>query len=179
MSATTQGTTSARSPFPIPVWTTSSDDDLDVRSAHAMPSPDPIRCQPWCEANNGHPNQRLREDQCCFGVEHRVPLSQEPAEHIGNGSSQQQYLTTYLMRLADDTASRVFIGYNEVPGRAATVDEARRFAMAILALAGQLELQEAVSGNSGPGQRGRGSGIAGRTKYPVTSSTTSAGPPLT
>jgi hypothetical protein len=76
----------------------------------------------------------LREDQCCFGLEHRVPLSSEPTELIGNGSTQQQYLNTYLMRLADDTASRVFIGYNEAPGRSATLEEARRFALAILAL---------------------------------------------
>ena len=38
------------------------------------------------------------------------------------------------MRLADDSAPRVFIGYNEAPGRPATMDEARRFALEILAL---------------------------------------------
>lgn len=139
MSVTRQRVASTSSSFPVPVWITSSDDDFDVRS-RALPSPEPISCQPWCEANNGHPNQRLREDQCCFGVEHRVSLSQEPAEIIGHGSSQQQYLNTYLMRLADDTASRVFIGYNEAPGRTATPDEARRFAVAILALADGLAL---------------------------------------
>jgi hypothetical protein len=112
----------------------SPEDDGDVVTARALPSPAPITCQPWCQANDGHPNQRLREDQCCFGLEHRVPLSSEPTELIGNGSTQQQYLNTYLMRLADDTASRVFIGYNEAPGRSATLEEARRFALAILAL---------------------------------------------
>jgi len=76
----------------------------------------------------------LREDQCCFGPEHRVPLSREPDELFGEASTEQQYLNTYLMRLADDSAPRVFIGYNEAPGRPATMDEARRFALEILAL---------------------------------------------
>ncbi len=134
MSASTQADTSTNSPFPVRAWTVSPEDDGDVATARALPSPAPITCQPWCQANDGHPNQRLREDQCCFGLEHRVPLSSEPTELIGNGSTQQQYLNTYLMRLADDTASRVFIGYNEAPGRSATLEEARRFALAILAL---------------------------------------------
>jgi hypothetical protein len=99
----------------------------------------PIICQPWCEDNNGHPDQRLREDQCCFGREHRVPLSNAPTEHVGNASTEQQYLNTYLMRPADDVQPRVFIGYNEAPGRAATVDEARQFAVEILTLVASLE----------------------------------------
>jgi hypothetical protein len=111
-------------------------------TTHTFPSQSlkPITCQPWCEASDGHPNQRLREDQCCFGPEHRVPLSDEPAELVGEGSTEQQYLNTYLMRLADDRAPRVFIGYNEAPGRPATVDEARRFAHEILALVNGLDL---------------------------------------
>ena len=82
---------------------------------------------------------RLREDQCCLGLEHRVALSHEPTELFGEGSTEQQYLNTYLMRLADDKEPRVFIGYNEAPGRPATVNEARRFAQEILALISQLE----------------------------------------
>jgi len=100
---------------------------------------EPIICQPWCETGGGHPNQRLREDQCCFGPEHRVPLSEEPDERFGEASSEQQYLNTYLMRVADDTAPRVFIGYNEAPGRPATPEEARRFALEILALVDSLQ----------------------------------------
>jgi len=41
--------------------------------------------------------------------------------------------------LADDTAPRVFIGYNEAPGRPATLDEAWRFALEILTLVDGLE----------------------------------------
>jgi hypothetical protein len=74
-----------------------------------------------------------------LGREHRVPLSNEPSELIGNASTQQQYLSTYLMRPADDSASRVFIGYNEAPGRAATLEEARQFAQVILELADGLD----------------------------------------
>jgi len=111
-------------------------------TTHTLPSQSltPITCQPWCEASDGHPNQRLREDQCCVGPEHRVPLSKEPTERVGEASTEQQYLNTYLMRLVDDTAPRVFIGYNEAPGRPATVDEARRFAHEILALVDRLEV---------------------------------------
>ncbi len=119
----------------------SSEENGDVASAspRPLPCPAPITCQPWCEAKDGHPNQRLREDQCCFGRQHRVPLLNEPMELIGDGSTEQQYLNTYLMRLADDPEPRVFIGYNEAPGRPASVQEARRFARAILALVDGLD----------------------------------------
>jgi hypothetical protein len=105
-------------------------------TTYTFPSPtlEPITCQPWCEARDGHPNERLREDQCCIGREHRVALSNEPMDQLGDASTEQQYLSTYLMQLADDPAPRVFIGYNDAPGRPATLDEARRFAQAILVL---------------------------------------------
>jgi hypothetical protein len=83
---------------------------------------------------------RFREDQCCIGLEHRVALTHEPTELFGEGSTEQQYLNTYLIRLADDKDPRVFIGYNEAPGRPATPDEARQFAHEILALVSQLEV---------------------------------------
>jgi len=150
MSASTTPSTSPASQFPVPVWSGNPDDGI-VMTARALPSPAPITCQPWCEANNGHPGQRLREDQCCFGLEHRVPLSNEPIELIGNASSEQQYLSTYLMRPADDSASRVFIGYNEVPGRAATLEEARKFAHAILALADGIEVRPHRAGGGPAG----------------------------
>ena len=134
MGATTQGEMPAGSPLPGPAWSASAEEGPDALAWRALPSPAPITCQPWCEAQDGHPNQRLREDQCCFGRKHRVPLSNEPVELIGHGSTQQQYLSTYLLRPADDTASRVFIGYNEAPGRTASLAEARRFALEILAL---------------------------------------------
>jgi hypothetical protein len=41
--------------------------------------------------------------------------------------------------VADDAAPKVFIGYNEAPGRAATPEEARRFAHEILVLVDRLE----------------------------------------
>jgi hypothetical protein len=140
MGATTRAKRATTSPFPIPTWAASSDDDSDILTGRPLPSPAPITCQSWCEANNGHPHQRFRADQCCFGLEYRVSLSNEPTELIGDGSSQQQYLRTYLVRLADDTASRVFIGYNEVPGRSATLDEARSYALQILALVDSIEV---------------------------------------
>ena len=87
----------------------------------------------------GHRTDLYREDQPRFGVEHRVHLSSESPMLMSDGSTEQQYLNTYLMRLADDTAPRVFIGYNEAPGRPATLDEAWRFALEILALVDGLE----------------------------------------
>jgi hypothetical protein len=140
MSASMQADTSTPSPVPVPVWATSSEEGSDVGPIRVLPSPAAITCQPWCQANDGHPNQRSREDQCCYGLEHRVPLLKEPMELIGNGSTQQQYLSTYLMRTADDTESRVLIGYNEAPGRSATLDEAQAFALEILALVNGVQL---------------------------------------
>jgi hypothetical protein len=92
-----------------------------------------ITCQPWCEHGDGHPNEKVREDQWCFGVEHRVHLSTEPEMLMSDGSKEQQHLNTYLLRQADDTAPRVFIGHDDGFGKSATLDEARRFALEILA----------------------------------------------
>ena len=100
---------------------------------------EPISCQPWCEHGDGHPHEKVREDQWCFGVEHRVHLSTEPEMLMSDGSKEQQHLNTYLLRQADDTAPRVFIGHNEAPGRLATLDEPWQFALEILALVDGLE----------------------------------------
>jgi hypothetical protein len=94
----------------------------------------PITCQPWCQAGDGHATESVREDQYCFGVEHWVQLSTESTLLMSDGSTERQYLTAYVIQQADDTAARVFIGFNEGKGMAATLDEARRFALEILTL---------------------------------------------
>jgi hypothetical protein len=100
-----------------------------------LPSPaiEPIICQPWCRHGDGHPDEKVRDDQWCLGVEHTVRLSTEPTELQSDGSSEQQHLTTYLLRQANDTGPRVFIGHGEGSGKSATLEEARRFALEILA----------------------------------------------
>jgi hypothetical protein len=92
----------------------------------ASPDLDPITCQPWCENTDGH-------HQCCSGVEHRVHLSTEPTMLMADGSTEEQHLNTHLTRRADDPATRVFIGHDDGFGKSATLDEARRFALQILA----------------------------------------------
>jgi hypothetical protein len=77
------------------------------------------------------------EDQSRFRVEHRVELSTEPTVLKGDGSRERQYLTASLEQHADDAVPRVFIGHNEGGSKAATLDEARRFAREILALVGE------------------------------------------
>jgi hypothetical protein len=104
-----------------------------MSSALASPAVGPITCQPWCQESDGHPTERGREDQRCFGVEHRVHLSTEPTTLTSDGSIVPTYLNTYLSRQADDAAPRVFIGHGEGSGKSATLDEARQFALAILA----------------------------------------------
>lgn len=100
-----------------------------------VPSPavEPITCQPWCRQGDGHPDERVHEDQWCLGVEHRVLLSTEPTELLSEGRMEQQHLTTYLLRQANDTRPRVFIGHGEGSGKSATLEEARRFALELLA----------------------------------------------
>jgi len=104
-----------------------------MTSLSPSPAVEPITCQSWCQDRDGHPTERVREDQWCFGAEHRVHLSTEPSVLMSNGETVPTYLTTYLLRQADDTAPRVFIGYDEGSGKPATLDEARRFAVEILA----------------------------------------------
>ena len=101
--------------------------------ASASPAIEPITCQPWCQNGDGHPDEKMREDQSCLGVEHRVHLSTEPTELLSDESTEQQHLTTYLLRQANDTAPRVFIGHGKGSGKSATLEEARRFALEILA----------------------------------------------
>jgi len=103
------------------------------------PVVEPISCQPWCRDGDGHPHERVREDQWCVGVEHRVSLSTEPAEAPSGGGPVQPYLNTYLLRHANDTAPRLFVGYGAHSGKSATLEEARRFALEILARADALE----------------------------------------
>jgi len=100
-----------------------------------LPSPavEPIVCQPWCRHGDGHPDERVREDQWCLGLEHKVLLSTEPDELQSDGSTGPQHLTTYLLRQANDSGARVFIGNGEGSGKSATLEEARRFALEILA----------------------------------------------
>jgi len=74
------------------------------------------------------------DDPPRFGVEHRVALSNEPTVLMGDGNREQQYLSVSLEQQADDPAPRVLIGRNGARGMAATVNEARRFALDILGL---------------------------------------------
>jgi hypothetical protein len=104
-----------------------------MSSPWTSPALEPITCQPWCDHGEGHSYQGVSEDSCCTGVEHRVYLSTEPTMLMSDGSMQQQHLNTHLLRGADDTASRVFIGHDDGFGKSATLDEARRFALSILA----------------------------------------------
>jgi hypothetical protein len=104
-----------------------------MSGAFRSPAVDPIVCQPWCRHGDGHPERRVREDQWCSGIEHRVLLSTEPTNLRGDGCPEQPHLTTYLVRQANDTGARVFIGHGEGSGKSATLEEARRFALEILA----------------------------------------------
>jgi hypothetical protein len=104
-----------------------------MSSVFPSPPAEPIICQPWCRQGDGHPDERVREDQWCLGVEHRVLLSSEPTELASDGRAEQQHLTTYLLRQANDTGARVFIGHGKGSGKSATLEEARRFALEILA----------------------------------------------
>ena len=83
------------------------------------------------------PAELSGEDRSRSRVEHRVELSTEPTVLKGDGSRERQYLTASLARHADDAVPRVFIGHNEAGCKAATFEEARRFARAILALVGE------------------------------------------
>jgi hypothetical protein len=69
------------------------------------------------------------------GLQQRVELSIEPFELRGDAGNGPQYLTASLERPeGDESAPRVLIGHNKGGAVAATLDEARRFALEILAL---------------------------------------------
>jgi hypothetical protein len=88
-----------------------------------------------------HPSrQPPLQSQPRFGVEHRVRLSTEPPVLMADGSREQQYLTTSLEQKDDDGVARVIIGHNMSAGVAATLNEARRFALDILALVDQQDV---------------------------------------
>jgi hypothetical protein len=83
---------------------------------------------------------RTGDDQLPFGLEHRVRLSTEPPVLMADGSREQQYLTASLEPQNEHALHRVIIGHNLSVGVAATLNEARRFALDILALVDQQEL---------------------------------------
>lgn len=88
----------------------------------------------------GHLAELSRDDQSRSAVAHRVELSAEPTMLMGDGSREQQYLFASREQRDDDNAPVVFIGHNEDRGLAATVDEARRFALEILSLVDEHEI---------------------------------------
>jgi hypothetical protein len=59
---------------------------------------------------------------------------------MADGRREQQYLTTSLEQQGDDGTPRVIIGHNVSAGVAATLNEARRFALDILALVDQQDV---------------------------------------
>ena len=89
---------------------------------------------------SGRPAGPSPEHQPRFGVEHRVRLSTEPPLLRPDGSTMQQYLTTSLEQQDEDGVARVIIGHNMSAGVAATPNEARRFALDILALVDQQDV---------------------------------------
>jgi len=80
------------------------------------------------------------ERQRLLGIEHRVKLSTEPPVLMADGTREQQYLTASLEQHDDDGIPRVIIGRNETIGVGATLNEARRFALDILALVDQQDV---------------------------------------
>lgn len=102
----------------------------------------PIVCQPWCELSNGHAEERIPEDQCCNGVEHRVDLHlYEMVNHAGTGEGsgwQNDYLTVFATR-AFNRDPAVFIGRGENAGMDLTLAEARQLAQEVLLVVAQIE----------------------------------------
>jgi hypothetical protein len=81
------------------------------------------------------------DNQPGFRGKHRVELSTEPPRLRHDGSREPQYLTVSLEQPdGDKTAPVVLIGHNESSVLAATLDEAHRFALEILALVDKHEL---------------------------------------
>jgi len=85
-------------------------------------------------ANGVRPAQSSRQEQYHFGVEHQVILSTMPMVVMGDGSANRQRLTASLEGRTGPTGPRVLISQNDGSGVAATLDEAKRFALGILAL---------------------------------------------
>lgn len=82
------------------------------------------------------PSNSHGDNQPGFKVEHRVELSTEPPRLKGDGDREPQYLTASLEEPDGDEKAPplVFIGHNDGSALGATLDEARRFALKILAL---------------------------------------------
>jgi hypothetical protein len=91
-------------------------------------------------ATGQNPAGHFPERRAQFGVEHRVRLSTEPPVLMADGSREEQYLTASLEQQGDDAVPRVMIGHNVSAGVGATLNEARRFALDILALVDQQDV---------------------------------------
>jgi hypothetical protein len=74
-----------------------------------------VRCQPWCEYRNGHPDCFCKEDQTCWSPAEYVTLSQERVHHEESGSYPQQ-LGVMLYKQPDKPAT-VYLHLHDVQVR--------------------------------------------------------------
>jgi hypothetical protein len=102
---------------------------------------DPTETDANAPESGGRTYDSPGDNQPGFRVKHRVELSTEPPRLRRDGSTERQYLSASLEQPdGDKTAPVVLIGHNESSVLAATLDEAHRFALEILALVDKHEL---------------------------------------
>lgn len=105
-------------------------------SANDLSDAPPTDCQPWCDEGEGHADEWFRVDRACWGSDRHVFLSAEPTGTEALGSGQQTFVVS-LEQQADPTEPRVLISANVNNGNTdegLTLQEARRFALEVLAL---------------------------------------------
>jgi len=90
-------------------------------------------------ANGERTSQPSGQEQYHLGVEHQVILSTMPMVVMDDGSTSQQCLTASLEERTGPAGTRVVIRQNNGSGMAATPDEAKRFALSILALVDRVQ----------------------------------------
>jgi hypothetical protein len=110
---------------------------------HDRQTSPPITCQPWCESGDGHPHEVVT-DQCCNGIEHRVPLHLTEMRDVAvigaEPDWQHDYLTVYPQKwFAREPV--VFLGQGETTGVMMTPDEARQLAAELLDAVAQISGQ--------------------------------------
>ena len=102
----------------------------DVDTADRVP---PITCPSWCVDGTGHADEFSRDDQWHRSQDHQIELSQYLPYRTWGGQLLPRYAWAMLQQSSGE-ATAVHIGEGDDIEIKMTPDEARRFAMQIMAV---------------------------------------------